>query len=730
MMITMQNLIYNLFHPRQKIRNLNRILLICLLCLFLITILRSDQGSVSTLQASAPSDPSLPRFDIGLDLSSNSEWIGPPGGAITDLDYDPHNPKTVYAATNGGGLYRSIDGGNSWQNRNNGLRNLFLTTVEVAPSNPSVLFVGTYQGGVYKSTDQGKTWLNVGGDIQPKAITYAIEVDPGDEDRVYLASRGNSNYGQAPWSGILYKSTNGGLDWTPSLSNVGGEEQQDWAYDLAIHPLQTNVIYAATHEHGAYRSTDFGNSWSPTNSGITSDKGLTSRTIEPDPTSTYPGAVYMGVFERTGLFKSLNGGSSWDLLNQGLTDVRLYKLNIDPWDSETLYLATFDDGVMKSTNAGFDWYSIGLEKEIPLDIVSLPGDPAILLSGTIDNGLWQSADNGENWIRSQVGLHASSVSSLSIQAGDSNTLYAALSPGLIQRSSDGGATWHDFQEGIPDRTINKFVAHPTENLVLYALTDSGGMFMRHTTDNAQWVPVGENLPSASKYAAHSIFTETLHWSLWEDYLPGVYNQQLESKAIQAQASLLSLVFDPIDSNIAYLGIENRGVYKSYDYGSSWTPSGLKGLTVRALKLSPDDPNTIYACTNDSGSVYQSTDGAETWTNLDLPSGTAFDLAVSPSNPNILFVATDVGIYKYDGDWTFSSQSEQVLTSIIAHPSEAGQLYAGSSSGAYYSVDGGVTWHPGPAELEGVWIRSIQIDPNNPDIIYFATKNHGVLRLSP
>ena len=726
----MRNLLSTLLHPRQRIKNLNRILLISLTCLLLITSLRSDQVSTTTLQASGPSPTPLSRFDFGLDLSHNAEWIGPPGGAITDLDFNPQNPNIVFAATNGGGLYRSIDRGESWQNKSDGLRNLFLTVVEVAPSNPKVLFVGTYQGGVYKSTDQGKSWVNVGGDIQPKAITYAIEVDPADEDRVYLASRGTSNYGQAPWNGILYKSTNGGLDWTPVLSNVGGADQGDWAYDLAIHPRQTNVIYAATHEHGAYRSTDYGSSWSPINNGITSDKGLTSRAIEPDPTSTYPGAVYMGVFERTGLFKSQNGGNSWDLFNQGLADVRLYKLNIDPRDSETLYLATFDDGVMKSTNAGLDWFDIGLDKEIPLDIISLPGDPNVLLSGTIDNGIWQSTDNEPNWVHSQIGLHASSVSSISIQVGDSQTLYAALSPGVIQRSTDGGATWHDFQGDIPDRSINALVAHPTETLVLYALTDSGGMFMRHTIDNEHWVPVGENLPSASKYAAHSIFTETLHWSLWQDYLPGLYNQQLESKAIQGQAALLSLVFDPIDSNVAYLGIENRGLYKSDDYGSSWTPSGLKGLTVRSLKLAPDDPTTIYACTNGSGSVYRSTDGAETWTNLELPSGTAFDLAVLTSNPNILFVATDLGIYKYDGEWTFTSPSEHVVTAIVAHPSKHNQLYAGTTSGAYYSVDGGANWHPGPAELDGIWIRSIQIDPNNPDIIYFTTKNHGVLRISP
>ena len=116
--------------------------------------------------------------------------------------------------------------------------------------------------------------------------------------------------------------------------------------------------------------------------------------------------------------------------------------------------------------------------------------------------------------------------------------------------------------------------------------------------------------------------------------------------------------------------------------------------------------------------------------MGLHDGRANSLAISSADPSTLYAATDIGVYKYDGDWSLSGLDGLYVTAIALHPQQETILFAGTSSGAYVSSDGGLTWQPGPGELDGVWVHAIQVDPNNPDIIYFTTEGHGILRLSP
>jgi photosystem II stability/assembly factor-like uncharacterized protein len=669
----------------------------------------------------------MPLILVGPTPSASAVWIGPGGGAITDLIFDTADPNTVFAAASSAGVYKSTDGGLSWRDVSQGLAGLDITALEVAPKNNLLLYAGTYKGRVYKSADNGESWYESGSGIQPEAITYAIEVDPKTSSRLYLATRGQSNNGEAPWSGVVYKSVNGGGTWTAVLSNVGGSSQQDWAYDLAIHPLDTNALYAATHEHGAYRSLDYGATWAAANSGVTD---LTGRTIEPAPNTAYPGTVYLGVFHQTGLFKSLNGGTNWSLYDQDLSGVRIYKLSIDPNNPSILYLATFDDGVMRSTNAGVNWSHAGMDGEIILDVVVHPGNSNILLSGTLDNGLWRSTNSGATWVHSQAGLNASSVSSIVVQQGDSQALFASLSPGWVARSSDGGATWSDFHTGIADKYVTALVSHPTETLVLYALSESAGLYIRHTTLSPSWVPVGEDLPLASAIPLGNKFPVDPAQMIWDDLFPGALTGPGQVKEASQYTPLLAMVFAPASPLTAYLGTAGAGVYKSIDDGATWSASGLAGLTVRCLAVKPDNPLVVFAGTDGSGSVRRTINGGSTWTSLNLPTGTAYALAIPDTDPSVLYVATDSGIYKYNGSWSTSGLEGRYVTTLAIHPSNANLLYAGTTSGAFVSTNGGLSWEPGPDELEGIWVRSIRIDPNNPDIVYFTTYNHSVLRLSP
>ena len=191
-----------------------------------------------------------------------------------------------------------------------------------------------------------------------------------------------------------------------------------------------------------------------------------------------------------------------------------------------------------------------------------------------------------------------------------------------------------------------------------------------------------------------------------------------------------MVYVPTTPLTAYLSTAGAGLYKSTNDGTSWTESGLAGLIVPCLEVAPDDPTTLYTSTDGSGSVYLTTNAGSTWTSLNLPSSTTNDLAISPAAPSILFAATGNGIYKYNGAWSASGLEGLHVTTIPAHPSNTKILYDGKTSGAYTTTNAGTTWQEGPSELKGVWVNSIQINPNDPVEVFFTTYGHGVLRLSP
>ncbi|MEM7041086.1 MAG: glycosyl hydrolase, partial [Bacteroidota bacterium] len=207
---------------------------------------------------------------------------------------DPNQPTTVWVGTGenvggrhisfGDGIYKSIDGGNSWKNM--GLkRSEHISKIIVHPENSDVLFVAVQgplwspggERGFYMSKDGGKSWTRTLGDDKWTGVTD-IELDPNDPDVIYAATwdrhRTVAAYmGGGPGSG-LHKSTDGGQTWMPL--KAGLPKGNLGKIGLAVSPIQPNVVYAAIEEDrrsgGVYRSEDYGINWkkmSATVSGAT-----------------------------------------------------------------------------------------------------------------------------------------------------------------------------------------------------------------------------------------------------------------------------------------------------------------------------------------------------------------------------------------------------------------------------------------------------------------------------
>jgi hypothetical protein len=101
-----------------------------------------------------------------------------------------------------------------------------------------------------------------------------------------------------------------------------------------------------------------------------------------------------------------------------------------------------------------------------------------------------------------------------------------------------------------------------------------------------------------------------------------------------------------------------------------------------------------------------------------------------TQPETLYAGTSAGVFKYVGYWLSSGLSGQSVRALAVHPDHPKVVYAGTMAGAFLSTDGGLSWQPGPAELNGIWIEQIRFDPDDSRVMYFSTRAHGVLRVSP
>ncbi len=273
-----------------------------LACLFLVASYLSSAGQSMTSHAYLP-----------LVSHDQSSWIGPYGGFLISIAIDPTNPQLVYAGSWGAGVFKSQDGGQNWQASNHGLGNLYINSLALDPARPAILYAGTYKNQVYKSIDHGNSWTWSGTGMQDQAIVYAIAIDPLSPNTVYAATRGISNNGNPPWNGVVYRSNNAGQTWISVLQDVGGVDVQDWVYSLAVSPFHDNNVYAATHEHGPYHSSTYGDTWYSIHDGINDDSG---RAIAISPEYRDGTTIYYGVWHFDTLYKTINGGDDWFLANR------------------------------------------------------------------------------------------------------------------------------------------------------------------------------------------------------------------------------------------------------------------------------------------------------------------------------------------------------------------------------------------------------------------------------
>jgi photosystem II stability/assembly factor-like uncharacterized protein len=321
----------------------------------------------------------LAASSVSRTKAGTNSWTtnGPSGGQISALLIDPIFPATLYAATQGLGVFKSTNGGGSWNAVNTGFTTPDINSLAIDPANPSTLFAGTTSG-VFKSTNGGGSWNTVNTGLTNTLVT-ALAIDPTTPATIYAGTLGIDTPGFPTFGGV-FKSTNGGGEWDEVLTL---SSTNTMVSRLAVDPISPMTVYAGTSGPPfgeMWKSTDGGVSWNPINNGIPNFP-VTALVIDP----INPATLYAGT--SLGVFKTTNRGGNWSDVNVGLTNINVQALAVDPATPGTLYAGTHLGGVFKSTTGGGSWSAVntGLTNR---DVTALAIDPST--PTTVHAGTWGS----------------------------------------------------------------------------------------------------------------------------------------------------------------------------------------------------------------------------------------------------------------------------------------------------------------------------------------------------
>ncbi len=372
-----------------------------------------------------PSNPSViyAGTQQGIAVSTNGgvTWADR-GGAlpVLALAIDPSSPSTVYAGTSGGGIFKSIDSGLNWTAGNAGLFASRVRALALDPSGQTTIYAA-HGAGISKSEDGGASWVATGGS-PPTFFVNGLAMDPSAATTLYAATDAG-----------VFKSLDAGDRWTAAnsgLTEPGGVVQS--VTSLAIHPSAPATLYAGTYS-GVVKSLDGGASWAV--GGALPADWMSVYGLVIDPSS--PATLY--ALTNGGVFKSVDGAANW---TESLTHRFVSALTIDRSAPSTLYAAS--DGIWKSTDGGMSWNSMPASpaNTTVTALVLDPRSSAVLYAagGVADRsagaggGVFRSTDGGETWVAINEGMTAEEVGALVQDPATGTRLYAGtIGGGVFER---------------------------------------------------------------------------------------------------------------------------------------------------------------------------------------------------------------------------------------------------------------------------------------------------------
>jgi photosystem II stability/assembly factor-like uncharacterized protein len=441
-------------------------------------------------------------------------WLPASGFAssVRSVAVDPVAPSVVYAGLEGvfstSGVFKSVDGGETWTPVNTGLGNLTVLSVAVSATTSSsaaassTAFAGTSGGGVFVTTDAGATWRALAG--SPSTVNTVVldafgpTVYAGSTAGFFRSPDGGKSWGASNvafstftvnglvmdpssseilYAGVgrpgtsgggVYKTTNAGGTWTQANNGLPDRAVQALVIDTGFPA----TIYAGTNGAGVFRSRDAAVTWEPASAGLTS-------TVIQSLAVARSGIVYAGTGD--GVFRSADAGQTWTAAGTGLTDRNVLALAVDPAAPDVVYAGTASD-VFKTSDGGRNWHATGLENRGALSLAIDPADPSVVYAGTFSPlglgslsgyGVYKSRDAGTTWAPANAGIEGLAI--LSLAADPAGGLFAGTGRGVF-RSTSGGGTWTGVNEGLSDEVVSAVLVDVRSPATVYAGTVNDSVF--------------------------------------------------------------------------------------------------------------------------------------------------------------------------------------------------------------------------------------------------------------
>ncbi len=657
---------------------------------------------------------------------------GLPAGAVTSLQIDSSAPTVIYASVQEAGIFRSANSGATWAAVSGIVPTAGATPLLLDQLQPTRLFAGTSLNGMYTSTDSGATWT--ASSYGMTLFVRGLAINPLSTNTLYAGSLGAGVFksvdGAATWTNVglrdrnvfklaidpihpqtIYAATSRGL----SRSSDGGTswrglgQNAAFVLSMVVDPRDRNRIFVGTTAGSVFRSVDGGQTWEEAGFGL---PPLTIFALAIDPET---GALYAGP-ERSGVWRSTNSGDAWSTFGGGLGDVFVGSLSVGA--NHAVYASSIGSGVFVNTGAGWTPSSHGLASPMIADVESVGG---VLVAATLDAGVFRSINSGANWTWSSSGLTTSRVSSLTVDPIVASRIYAATPDGVF-RSDNAGESWTAVNTGMRGVNTWSVTVDPSAASNLYAGTNGHGVY-RSTNGGATWIAAntGLSIPDVrivAPGAAGAVFAGTVGGGVSRSTNGGV----TWSGAVTLDLSnsfVLAVAVNPLNPSIVYAGTAGHGVLKSTNGGVDWKPvtNGLGSLFILSLAIDKQRPDIVYAGTADSG-VFVTGNGGGSWRALNdgLFNQVVTSLAVAPGDAMQVFAGTE-------GGGVFSAHVSLPAASCTYVPSQTSTVVASTATtlglqldtqpGCEWRVESGVEWLTvdGPSSRTGAGGVSITASIN-------------------
>lgn len=601
--------------------------------------------------------------------SGARQWsvLGPDGGDVRSLAYDPQNPDRVFLGTSTGVIFVSDDGGHNWSRfaKLGAGDDYVLDHMAFDPQNSENIFVSAWSvqdqnaGDIFRTRNGGKDW----------------EALPGMHGKSVRAMAVSASDNQVIVAGALdgvYRSNDGGNNWQRISSNDGVVKNIE---SIAVDPKDPNVVYAGTW-HLAWKTSDGGANWQHINKGMIDDSDVFSIIVS----SANPSEVFASAC--SGIYKSVSGGDQFEKI-KGIpfTARRTRVLKQDPSNPAIVYAGT-TEGLWKSVDEGKNWKRVGSPEVVVNDVLVDPRNSQRVLLATDRSGVLASNDSATTFTASNHGYSHRYVSAILADTKEPNTLYIGLVNdrefGGVFFTRDGGQNWLQKSSGLDGRDV--FTLKQSHNGTLVAGTNKG--LFELVSGSSSWHPINNVVLEKSVSR-----TVTL--------------KSGKKKTVTSIASTHTLldgrVSDTDLGSSRWFAATSAGLFTSKDQGKVWVGGPVTGEKDFVSVQAQD--GLVVAATRST--VLVSEDQGKIWQSARLASYAINIRSVTVAPDGQIFVATREGAF-HSADsgksWNHvvAGLPDKDITSVVYDGSHKRLLATSGQTGVVFeSADGGNTWQRGP-----------------------------------